>query len=159
MTDLDLDLDVTVVSEYTRPDVSVASDGVLERLVKGLVRAEGGVGSWEVALVFVDDGRLQRMHADFMGIDEPTDVMTFEHEPDDGEPGRPMRGGDVVISIDRAAEQAKAHGNDAAREVLFLVVHGVLHLSGWTDSTPARRKAMLERGDVLLAAWERESAR
>ncbi|HEV2527940.1 MAG TPA: rRNA maturation RNase YbeY [Thermomicrobiales bacterium] len=151
-----LDLDVTVVREYSRTDVTISPDEDLDELVRHVLLAEGSTGSWEVALVCVSDERLQRMHADFMGIDEPTDVMTFEHEPEDGEPGRPVRGGDIVISVDRAAEQSEAGGNDAAREVLFLVTHGVLHLTGWTDASPADRAAMLDRGEALLSAWERD---
>ncbi len=152
----DLDLDLTVVTEYVRPGLELPAEVHLESLIRHVLRAEQAAGPWEVAIAFVDDDRLRRMHDEFMGIDEPTDVMTFEHDADDGEPGRPVQGGDIVISLDRASEHAAEGGNGAAREVLFLVVHGVLHLSGWTDGSDADRAAMLDRGDALLASWERE---
>src|SRR5262249_3205892 len=92
-----------------------------------------------------DDAHLRRLHRDFMGIDEETDVMTFPHGDD--------QGGDIVISIERAAEQALAYGYAAGEEVEFLAVHGVLHLCGWNDETPTQRAAMLARQTEIVEAF------
>jgi probable rRNA maturation factor len=149
--DAPLSLDLTLVQEHRRPDVADVSEAAWADLASHVLRAERASGDWEVALVLVDDDRLRRMHADFMGIDEPTDVMTFERDPEDGEPGAaPARGGDIVVSLDRAAAQAGEHGQAPEGEVRFLVVHGLLHLAGWVDGTDAERAAMLARGEALL---------
>jgi probable rRNA maturation factor len=81
-----------------------------------------------------------------MGIDEQTDVMTFPA----GEEEEREAGGDIVISIDRAAEQGPEHGHTTAEEVAFLIVHGVLHLCGWDDHAAEDRAAMLERQREIL---------
>ena len=97
--------------------------------------------------------RLQALHRDFMGIDTPTDIMTF---PTDDE-GEGCRGGDLVISVDHARTQAGAWGMSPADEIRFLVVHGLLHLLGWRDDTDEERERMLERQQALLDSWQRRS--
>ncbi len=147
-------LDVTTIAEVDLTPVALASEDDLVALSETVLAAERVTGRWEVAFVLVDDARLQRFHLDFMGIDEPTDVMTFEHEADDGEPGQPVRGGDIIISVDRAIEQSGANGNSAGRELLFVAVHGLLHLTGWVDHSAEERAAMLARGEGLLREYE-----
>ncbi len=118
-----------------------------ERLARHLLGAEQAAGSWSVAVALVDDFRLQELHRDFMGIDEPTDVMTFAA----GIPG--MGGGDIVISVDRAAEQGPEHGLTAAEETMFLISHGLLHLCGWEDATDTERAVMLDRQREIIASF------
>ncbi len=73
-------------------------------------------GDWEIALVLTSDAHLTELHAEFMGIPEPTDIMTF---PSDEE-----LGGDIVISIEQAERQRHDDEWDLASEVRFLVTHG-----------------------------------
>lgn len=110
-------------------------------LVRSALAAEKVVGAWEIAIALVDDDHLRSLHDRFMGIDTPTDVMTF---PRDGHAG-----GDIVVSVDRATAQSAAYGHTAAQEIDFLVLHGVLHLCGWNDPTDAQRSRMLDRQRVL----------
>ena len=149
-TDLILDLDV-VVEAPPPPDLDLED---LRNLVDFALRREGATGTWSVAVVLTDDARLRALHRDFMGLDAPTDVMTF---PLDGtDPGaEATQGGDVVVSVERAAEQAVEFGQAPAAEVRFLVVHGLLHLCGWDDTTDADRSRMLSRQAELLDDFHR----
>lgn len=122
----------------------------LQAIVPFVLAAEGRTGAWAVTLVLTDDRRLRDLHVRFMGIDEITDVMTFPFDEADG-----IFGGEIVISVERAAEQAVEHGQTAAGEVEFLLVHGLLHLCGWDDLPPGAREAMLARQTELLAEFER----
>lgn len=117
--------------------------GAVGSLARCVLAAEGAAGAWQVAVALVDDDRLRALHRDFMGIDEATDVMTF--------PLGDAPGGDIAVSVERAAEQGPHHGLTAADEVLFLVAHGLLHLCGWDDPTDRDRVAMLARQGELLA--------
>ena len=147
-TDLALDLDVIVEAEVP-PDLDLDA---LRDLVGFVLRSEGVTGSWAVAVVLTDDERLRALHRDYLGVDAPTDVMTFplgEAAPGSSAAG----GGDVVVSVERAQEQAAEFGNTPAQEVCFLVVHGLLHLCGWDDATDDERARMLERQAALLAAF------
>ena len=156
-----LDLEVVTVVEINPSLLTASVKPRLSDVAGAVLDDEGQSGRWEGAFVLVDDDRLQALHQQFMGTDEPTDVMTFERSPEDGEPdesGSMVHGGDIVISVDRAAEQAAEGGNTAEREVLFLAVHGMLHLTGWVDYSAEQRAAMLDRGESILRRLEASSS-
>lgn len=131
---------VDVVPEWDGPS-PLRTEGLVE-LVAFAVAAAGGEGRWSTAVVLTDDAHLRRLHRDFMGIDEETDVMTF--------PYGDVPGGDIVISVERAAEQAPEYGHGTDEEVQFLAVHGVLHLAGWQDGTAEERATMLARQREII---------
>ena len=142
----DLSVDVLVIRRS--PAEGMLDDSEIASLVEHALTTEGATGAWEISIVLVDDAELQALHHEFMGIDEPTDVMTFPADADEDRGA----GGDIVISVDRAAEQGPEHGSTAEEEVRFLIAHGVLHLCGWDDHDPADRAAMLDRQTAILAS-------
>ena len=122
----------------------------LARLVVFALQAEERGRGWSVSVVLVGDPELQELHRRFMDIDEPTDCMTFPRDPeDDDEPG-----GDIVISVDRAAEQGPESGLTASAETEFLAVHGVLHLCDWDDQTDEDRAAMHSRQRDIIGQFD-----
>ena len=94
-----------------------------------------------LTIVLTDDKKLRELNRDYLGIDAPTDVLSFPASESDPETGARYLG-DILISIPRAAGQAKAAGHDLAGEVQLLVVHGVLHLLGY-DHAEADEKARM----------------
>lgn len=83
-----------------------------------------------LGIVITDDSQLQKLNREFLGIDEPTDVLSFpadETDPDTGE----LYLGDILISYPRALAQSRSGGHSLQDEVQLLVVHGVLHLLGY----------------------------
>lgn len=143
-----LDLELEVVAEVAPTAGLALAD--LRALVQWTLCREGATGRWEVSVVLTGDAELRELHRRFMGLDSATDVMTFPLDDAGGSP----RGGDVVVSVERAAEQAPEFGFSTAREVRFLALHGLLHLLGWDDATEADRAAMLERQTALLTAFD-----
>jgi probable rRNA maturation factor len=148
--------DGTVDDEFEVEIVDESSAAValsaprIQRLVRFVLCREGATGRWVVTVALTTDQQLQKLHRDFMGIDEPTDVMTFPYEPTDG-----PAGGDIAVSVERAAAQGPENGLDAVAEVEFLIAHGLLHLLGWDDAQANDRLAMLARQTALLADFER----
>lgn len=141
-----IEFDVTVHRRTAVP--AELDDARIEKVVQLVLAAESADGDWTVGVVFVDDAEMQRMHRDFMGLDEPTDIMTFPTDPEeDG-----TLGGDLIISADTAAANAAEHGQTTAQELEFLIAHGMLHLLGWDDQTPDERAAMLARQTEILGA-------
>lgn len=141
-----LELAFTLATEAEAPAEITAE--CVEALSLRVLRAEGAAGCWEVAAALVSDDRLQALHRDFMGIDTPTDIMTFPTDADEG-----CRGGDLVISVDHARTQAAAWGLSPADEIHFLVIHGLLHLLGWRDDSEEERERMLARQQMLFDSW------
>jgi len=142
-----LALTFSLVTEAEAPPDTVGDE--LEDLSRQVLEAEGAVGCWDVTVALVEDERLRALHRDFMGIDTPTDVMTFPADESNGA----CRGGELVISVDHARSQAEAWGLSPAEEIRFLVVHGLLHLLGWRDDSDEERDRMLARQQVLLDRW------
>jgi probable rRNA maturation factor len=130
-------------------DVSIDEERI-ESLARFVLSEEGATDRWEVAVVLTTDQRLRDLHREFMGIDSETDVMTFPSDPIEGES---ESGGDIVISVDRAAEQGSEFGHSREQEVEYLIIHGLLHLCGWNDRDDNDRETMLERQDDLLTRF------
>lgn len=149
---------VEVSVDSTMPLPKAVSEEAIKSLVDHVLRAEHAAGRWTLAFQFTSDPEMQRMHLDFMGLDSPTDIMTFPYEAEDwSESGSPLgadeAGGDIVISVDRARDHAEDAEWDVADELFFLVCHGMLHLLGWDDASDRDRAAMLDRQRTLLGSW------
>ncbi len=94
--------------------------------------AELGAAGREVTIVLVNDQTIAAMNAAHRGVDGPTDVLSYPlHEPDDVGMPAVTALGDVVISLDTAARQARDHGHAPWSEVLVLAAHGLMHLLGF----------------------------
>jgi len=119
-------------------------------LTRFVLNENGKSGRWSIAVVLTSDDHLQRLHRDFMGVDSPTDVMTFPAEPVAGESDA---GGDIVVSVERAEEQGAEHGHSKEEEIEFLIVHGLLHLCGWDDHDVADRSRMLDYQSELIRSF------
>lgn len=95
----------------------------------------------EVSVTFTDNGGIQKINRQFRNIDAPTDVLSFPLIDFDGESDEPLTDdlmnmlGDIVISLERAKEQAEEYGHGFEREVAFLCVHSMLHLLGYDHET------------------------
>jgi rRNA maturation RNase YbeY len=148
-----LDLAFSLVTEAeATPDITGEE---LETLSAFVLASEGETGYWEITVALVDDARLQSLHRNFMGIDTPTDIITF---PTD-ESAREPRGGELAISVDHAMTQAVEWGLSPSEEIAFLVIHGLLHLVGWRDDTDEQRARMLGRQQELIERWRQLASR
>jgi probable rRNA maturation factor len=108
-----------------------------------------GVPAGDLTIALVKDARIQRLNRDFLGQDAPTDVLSFPADQADPETGR-IYLGDVIISVARAAEQARERGHTVEAELQLLVVHGVLHLLGHDHAETGDKLRMWEsQADVL----------
>ena len=111
----------------------------LKRLVKRAVREtlenESFGRDCSVSVTFTDNEGIREKNREFRGIDTPTDVLSFPmYNFKNGEgplPGEVCELGDIVLSLERAEEQAEDFGHSFKREAAFLTVHSVLHLLGY----------------------------
>jgi probable rRNA maturation factor len=100
----------------------------------------------EISLV--DDAAIARVNEEFLGHAGATDVISFLYESE--------RRGELIISTERAAAQSKEWGNTVAREIALYVVHGILHLNGYTDTTAPQKKRMRRREKELMSLLAQE---
>ena len=103
-----------------------------------------------VSIVLTDADALRSANAQYAGIDETTDVLSFS----DGEAMPDADGiyfGDVLIAVPIAAKQAEDGGHTLEAEVSLLTVHGILHLLGQDHAEPAEKSEMWSRQKAILA--------
>ena len=97
-----------------------------------------GVAEAKVTLAFVDNPHIHRLNKQFLNHDEPTDVLTFPYSP----PGAAKLEGEVVIGVEVATEYAADRGHEVGLELVLYVVHGCLHLCGYSDTDDASSAEM-----------------
>lgn len=103
----------------------------------------------DLSVVLADDAHLQELNREYLGMDAPTDVLSFPAAETDPESGRSYLG-DILISVPRAEQQAHAAGHPLEAEVQLLVVHGVLHLLGHDHAEPADKSRMWSAQAAIL---------
>lgn len=113
---------------------------IIETVEKGLEDEK------EVSLILVDLDEIHRMNKEYRGIDRPTDVISFEEDDEEDENYL----GDIFICVDKVYEQAKSYGHSNEREFAFLLIHGILHLSGYDHIEKEDEIVMFAKQDEIL---------
>lgn len=119
---------------------------------------------YELTLLLTDNAKIQTFNCQFRHQDQPTDVLAFAAlevdlprspavESGENKSPRivePLYLGDIVISLERAAQQANERGHDFSLEVIWLFAHGLLHLLGWDHPDETTLTTMLSQQSYLL---------
>ena len=152
---LSLLLDVAAETGLEAGDRSFA-ESVLRRGLE-LQRHDlpSGAATLYLSLLLTDDAGIAALNREHRGVDAPTDVLSFpqfDHLAAAAPPaaGLPLMLGDIVVSMPRAAEQARRYGHARSREFGFLLVHGLLHLLGYDHETADDAAAMEARQEAVL---------
>jgi probable rRNA maturation factor len=121
------------------------------RWAMGALAALGKDGV-ELSVVLVDDGRIRELNRDYLGRDRPTNVISFPQQEGGGIAGSHL--GDVVISVERAIEEALDAGIGVQERIRQLLVHGICHLAGYNheDVDEETARAMEEAERAVLEA-------
>ena len=113
----------------------------------------------EISLIFTDNDGIREINNEYRGIDKATDVLSFpmlefdsdEEDADYETDGGLVMLGDIVISLERAREQAAELGHSVRRELAFLTAHSMLHLLGWDHVDDAEgERYMIDRQNKTL---------
>ena len=154
-----MDHQILIDAEVPVPDG--LEDG-LRRVITAALAAEGVTAPCEVDVLLTDDEGIHRINLDMRQVDRPTDVLSFpefdlapgEHPgPEDADPGTgliPL--GDMVLSMERVAAQAKEFGHSRRRELAYLVTHSVLHLLGYDHLDEGPMKAQMRAREEAVMA-------
>lgn len=126
-----------VFSEEIENNVRAAAEKVAELY---------DVPNAEVSITLTNNPYIHKLNLEYRKIDRPTDVLSFalnESEEPDVEGGPDVNIlGDIIISVERAEEQAAEYGHSLKREMAFLTVHGMLHLLGYDHMEEDERREM-----------------
>ena len=137
---------ITIIRNVTFPN-ELNIDRLSEKFQEALQELK--VSDSEVTIVLDSNKKLRELKKSYLGIDEIPDVLSFisgEINPETGN----IYMGDVVISLEKAIDQAKDNNHSIELEVLTLVVHGLLHLLNYDHSIESDAKNMFEKQDRIL---------
>ena len=120
-------------------DLNVTSPISEVRVEQAIVAAAGyrGFRHGEIGVKITDDPQIHAVNRDHLGHDYATDVISFPYRADVD-----CVEGEVIVSVETAAREAKRVGWSVQNELLLYLVHGVLHIAGMDDQNPADRAAM-----------------
>ncbi|NLK07879.1 MAG: rRNA maturation RNase YbeY [Firmicutes bacterium] len=168
-------MEVDILNRQEIVEVTPFLEDLLRQSVRVWWELEGSADSPEVSIVLCDRDFIQQLNSEYRGLDEPTDVLSFpqaefvsqgipkEIAPDRAESGGALWPlspvldggriilGDVVISLETALKQAEAYGHSLEREVVYLLIHGLLHLLGLDHETLEDRRVMREKEERILS--------
>jgi len=129
-------------------DVRAAARAPLAALVRAALALED-LRPGDITIRLTHDAELRELNRRWRGIDRATDVLSFSYDGD-GRPAGRTASGDLVISLDRLAEQARRFRVSPGRELARLVIHGALHLAGLDHHRAAERTHMRSREERAL---------
>lgn len=156
------------VENETKKQMPFDMESLIEQVARQVLEQEKCPYEAQVNVLLTDNTGIQQYNRDYRQIDRPTDVLSFpnveyetaadftgvEHmvsdcfDPDSGE----LILGDIILSLDKVAEQAAEYGHSLRREFAFLVAHSMLHLCGYDHMGEAEAKAMEEKQEQVLRA-------
>lgn len=122
---------------------------------QGVLRLTNTPEESALTIVISDDAQLHQLNLEFLGIDAPTDVLAFPSDEVDPETDARYLG-DVIISYERAAQQAVSMNHSLENELQLLVVHGILHLLGYDHDNLERKAQMWAIQDQVLGLLQNQ---
>jgi len=151
---------ITVSLDTDRP-VSEAAKARIRKTVRAALRAEGVSVPCEINVLLTDDKGIKKLNRAMRGINRATDVLSFPmfaykpgYPPKSLKNADPSTGltplGDMAISVERVAAQAKEYGHSEKRELSYLTVHSVLHLLGYDHMDEGKMKKRMRRREEAI---------
>lgn len=115
---------------------------LIKKAVSRFARAYKIGKNQEISLALVSDQEIKKLNRTYRSINRPTDVLSF--------PGEGNFLGEIIIDYGQIKRQARHFGHSARQELIFILVHGLLHLIGYDDKTEKQRLAMIKTGKEFL---------
>ena len=127
---------------------------LVRRCCNAVLRMENFQGAAEVSVTFANNEQIHELNKMHRNVDAPTDVLSFPMGEDgkyDIDPATNAKIlGDIVISMEKAVEQAERFGHTLQREVGYLTAHSMLHLLGYDHEEPLETVHMREKEELVM---------
>ncbi len=129
---------------------------IIKKAVWTSLEVEKFLTECEISVSIVTNEEIQAINREFRNIDKATDVLSFpqltfeEGEIADVNEKNEIVLGDIIISIDKAQQQAEEYEHSLEREVAFLTIHSMLHLMGYDHMEPEEEKEMIQKQKLIL---------
>lgn len=148
---------IKVIINNNQKDVKVPTGlrMIVRRCCNAALRTEEFEGSAEVSITFVNNEQIKELNNKYRQKNVPTDVLSFPmceegrlYEKDPATGAKIL--GDIIISLEKAQEQAQKYGNSLQKEISHLTVHGILHLLGYKHENGGIEKIRMREKEELI---------
>lgn len=130
---------------YEEVDFKLKQKASISHWIKKVIASESNVRISAINYIFCSDSFLQRINLDYLQHDALTDIITFNNSDNENE-----LDADIYISIDRVQENSSRYKTTMENELHRVMVHGILHLLGYSDKSTSERKLMRKKEDESL---------
>lgn len=146
---------ISYINDQDNIEVSDKLENSLKDAFEIVARLHNLSGNVEVDVNIIDDEQIHELNRMYRNVDRPTDVLSFALDEDGGEPKLlDEKGihllGDVLISAQTAKKQADEFGHGLTREIVYLAVHGFLHLLGYDHMVESDKRVMRNKEEEIL---------
>ena len=112
---------------------------IIKQCVKFTLQQEKFKNKTELSIILCSDKEIKKLNKQYLNKNRTTDVLCFSYSI------KPVLNADIFISLESAFYQSNIYAWDFINEIIFLVIHGILHSLGWNDNTEKKRKKMLQK--------------
>ncbi len=147
---------MTVLIENRQNSIELDEDMVqiAKNVVEAAFKGENFPYAYEIGILLVDDRTIAAFNKEYRGVDDVTDVLSFAmlegEEVLDFNEQDEVPVGDIIISMERMAKQAEEYGHSYKREFAYLLLHGTLHILGYTHDGDEDTQRMRKKEEEIL---------
>lgn len=131
---------------------------LLENAIDYAAKKEKVIASAELSVSIVTNDQIKQLNNQYRKKDVATDVLSFPMEDAfiETEDNMPVLIGDIIISVEKVTEQSMRFNHSFERELIFLAIHGLLHILGYTHDTKVNEIQMFEKQEAILEEFKLE---
>lgn len=144
-------MELYIDNRQDQVDIDEAMMELFREAIRQALLMEKASTDFEISLSIVDNREIQELNRDYRGIDSCTDVLSFPLGDDFGP--QPMLG-DIIVSAEKALEQAEEYGHSFRREMTYLIVHSMFHLMGYDHMEEEEKRLMRKKEKGVMKKIE-----
>ena len=141
-------MEVLFDNRQDKVKIEKETEDLLSKVIETTLQVEGITLDYEVSVSFVTNEEIKDLNRQYRNINKETDVLSFPFE-DEFETGINILG-DIVLSVEKAIEQANDLGHSMERELAYLTAHSTLHLVGYDHMTDEDKATMREKEKLIM---------
>lgn len=142
-------MEIYIDNRQDKIEIKDNINNIIENVIEEVLIYEDKSLDCEISISFVDNEEIKELNREYRGIDRETDVLSFPME-DDFSVGGPILLGDIIISIEKAYDQAEEFGHSLFREIAYLTAHSMLHLLGYDHMEDGEKDIMRQKEKDIM---------
>ncbi|MCR3956553.1 MAG: rRNA maturation RNase YbeY [Gudongella sp.] len=145
-------MEVLFDNRQNKIQLNKSTEDLITKVVETTLKMEGMDLDYEVSVSFVANEEIRDLNKQYRNLDRETDVLSFPFD-DEFDTGTRILG-DIVLSVEKAMEQAEDFGHTVERELAYLTAHSTLHLIGYDHMTDDEKSTMRQKEKAIMKALQ-----